>query len=112
MSASWRMWVLVAAVAVIAQAGPAAAAGVPGDVLFSRKESAGDFPVAYFPHWVHRMKFRCYVCHESIFKMKRGENDLSMATMSAGKSCGTCHNGKIAWAIDGDSCARCHVARE
>ncbi len=72
-------------------------------------ESAGLAPVIY-PHWVHRSFFRCKVCHEGIFKMKRGANNISQEQISQGRQCGTCHNGKISFnATDEANCTRCHL---
>jgi len=81
-----------------------------GDIAFKRQTQApGDeYPPATFPHWVHRIQFRCYVCHEDIFQMKAGENPITMEAISAGKYCGTCHNGKIAFGVVFESCQRCH----
>ena len=84
-------------------------AEVLGDIVFSREGGSGGFPTAYFPHWVHRIQFKCYVCHDAIFTMKRGANEITMAAMAEGKACGTCHNGGIAWRIGADTCNRCHV---
>ncbi|MEE9615144.1 MAG: c(7)-type cytochrome triheme domain-containing protein [Thermodesulfobacteriota bacterium] len=73
-------------------------------------EAAGLSPVLY-PHWVHRMFFRCKVCHEKIFTMKRGSNDLSQEKIAAGEQCGTCHNGELSFsATDEANCKRCHLA--
>lgn len=59
-----------------------------------------------FPHWFHRIRYKCKVCHEDIFLMKKGENDITMASIVKGDFCGKCHNGKIAW--DPLYCDRCH----
>jgi c(7)-type cytochrome triheme protein len=80
-----------------------------GDIAFSRKSDApGDYPPATFPHWVHRMQFRCHVCHEDIFQMQAGTNQISMEAIQQGKFCGACHNGKVAFAVMFDACQRCH----
>jgi c(7)-type cytochrome triheme protein len=81
-----------------------------GDITFTRAADAAgsEYPPATFPHWVHRMQFRCYVCHEDIFTMKAGSNPITMEAISAGKYCGTCHNGKIAFSVVFESCQRCH----
>jgi c(7)-type cytochrome triheme protein len=82
----------------------------PGDTLFERK-SAGtdDIPAAIFPHWVHRMKFKCKACHDELFKMKLGANPVTMEDMAAGKWCGACHNGNEAFESNFSTCARCHL---
>lgn len=80
-----------------------------GDIHFSRNEpGTGDFPPATYPHWIHRMQFRCYVCHESIFKMKKGANHITMEAIDQGKYCGTCHNGKLAFGTSFGQCFHCH----
>ena len=80
-----------------------------GDVKFERKEAQGteDVPVATFPHWVHRMQYKCSACHEETFKMKAGANPITMDMIQAGQSCGLCHNGKAAFESNFDTCQRC-----
>ncbi|MEK6539254.1 MAG: c(7)-type cytochrome triheme domain-containing protein [Deltaproteobacteria bacterium] len=86
---------------------------VPGNfVMASRREemaAKGLSPVIY-PHWIHRSFFRCKVCHEKIFIMKRGANDISYGKIQEGKLCGTCHNGTISFsAVAEENCGRCHI---
>ncbi len=71
-------------------------------------EAEGLSPVL-FPHWVHRIWFKCKVCHDEIFIMKRWTNDISQQKILQGKQCGVCHNGKMAFGADRD-CERCHIA--
>ena len=82
-----------------------------GDILFSRKGGVGTegSPPAVFPHFVHRIQFRCYVCHDDIFVMKAGANAIDMDAIQSGKFCGTCHNGKTAFQVGFDTCQRCHL---
>ena len=81
-----------------------------GDITFTRKtqEGTADFPPAVFPHWMHRMEWRCYVCHEDIFKMRAGANPVTMKAIEGGKYCGACHDGKTAFPPNFESCWRCH----
>lgn len=80
-----------------------------GDVPFKRKvEGMDDIPPAAFPHWVHRMQFKCGACHDELFKMKAGANEVTMDAIGAGQSCGVCHDGKKAFASSVDTCLRCH----
>lgn len=102
-----RFLVSMTVVAALASVSPALAGGAPGDIRFKRDGDTAGFPPAYFPHWVHRIQFRCYVCHDEIFAMKGRKEPITMEPMSQGKWCGACHNGKIAWAVD--ECQRCHV---
>lgn len=78
-------------------------------VLNKRSEKEGMRPVI-FPHWFHRIRFRCKVCHDELgFKMRAGANDVQMADIANGKFCGMCHNGGIAWGAD--RCDLCHSGR-
>jgi c(7)-type cytochrome triheme protein len=80
-----------------------------GDITFTRKAAGpSDYPPAVFPHWMHRMEWRCYVCHQDIFKMKAGANPITMQAIRDGKFCGACHNGKTAFAPTFEDCWRCH----
>lgn len=74
-------------------------------VINKQAEKQGMQPVM-FPHWFHRIRFKCKVCHEDIFLMKRGANDINMSSITKGNHCGKCHNGRIAWAPI--YCGRCH----
>ena len=89
---------------------PPDALGEYGDIILNSKAGAmrnaqvGD---VVFPHWFHRIRYRCDVCHEEIFVLKAGENDINMARISErGEQCGVCHNGIIAW--EPLECDRCH----
>lgn len=85
-----------------------AALAVEGDVVFEREGQASGFPPTVFPHWTHRIRFKCYACHPTIFEMKAGANEVSMDAIQAGEYCGVCHNGTTAWAVDVQTCNRCH----
>ncbi|MBI1912838.1 MAG: hypothetical protein HYS21_12675 [Deltaproteobacteria bacterium] len=80
-----------------------------GDIVLNSKsesmEKAGVNPVV-FPHWFHRIRFKCKVCHEDIFIIKKGANDINMAAIMNGEFCGKCHNGLTAW--EPLYCDRCH----
>jgi c(7)-type cytochrome triheme protein len=84
--------------------------GEYGDVILNqRAEAAGERPVI-FPHWFHRIRFRCKVCHQELgFEMRAGANDITMDDISAGKFCGVCHNGEIAWSAE--FCDLCHTGK-
>ena len=101
--ASLRLWVIVLSMALVVPM----ARGEYGDVVLNRySDKAGMRPVV-FPHWFHRLRFTCNVCHnEAGFKMRAGSNDISMADIIDGKFCGMCHNGQIAWSPE--YCYRCH----
>ena len=78
-----------------------------GDVLINNySEAAGMRPVV-FPHWFHRIRFRCKVCHADLgFKMEAGGNQINMLKIIDGEYCGACHNGEVAWAVE--TCDLCH----
>ncbi len=84
---------------------------VEGDIVFNRKDGEGGTPPAVFPHWVHRIRYKCYACHPAPFEMKAGANAISMDAIQQGKFCGACHNGKIAWDVGFDTCNRCHATK-
>jgi c(7)-type cytochrome triheme protein len=92
-------------------AGGDAVYGAPGDMVFEREgevEGSGAFPPALFPHWVHRMRYRCYVCHPAPFAMQQGANAINMESIKQGQYCGACHNGQTAFSVEFKNCARCH----
>jgi len=78
-----------------------------GDVVLNtRAEEAGMRPVI-FPHWFHRIRFKCKVCHTELgFEMRAGANEILMADIIDGKMCGRCHNNNIAWGPQ--NCHLCH----
>lgn len=107
--AAFWIGLLLTAVALV----PFDVAAEYGDIVFVRKVKEGnEYPPATFPHYVHRMQFKCYVCHDAIFEMKAGANDVHMADISKGKFCGTCHNETIAFGPTFESCQRCHKSND
>lgn len=78
-----------------------------GDIVLNNKAEAGGMNPVVFPHWWHRVRFKCKVCHEQIFIMKKGANDITMDKIFAGEYCGKCHNGTIAWEPSA-ACMTCH----
>ena len=79
-----------------------------GDVVINNySDDAGMRPVV-FPHWFHRIRFRCKVCHADLgFKFEAGGNDINMLKIIDGEYCGACHNGEVAWSVE--SCDVCHT---
>lgn len=82
-----------------------------GDVVLNRyAEKEGMRPVV-FPHWFHRERFRCKVCHHELgFKMRAGSNDVKMNDILDGKFCGMCHNNDVAWGPE--NCDLCHSGKQ
>lgn len=70
-----------------------------GKVIFSHKEHLKQSGMAN----------NCNACHDSIFAIKKKVR-YTMADMEKGKSCGACHNGKKAFALE--ECIRCHHVKE
>ncbi len=69
-----------------------------------------DLPPARFPHWVHRIRYQCRVCHVQIFEPRAGANRMTMKDISEGRACGRCHDGTTAFRAGFGNCQRCHVA--
>ncbi|MFZ5863491.1 MAG: c(7)-type cytochrome triheme domain-containing protein [Nitrospirota bacterium] len=80
-----------------------------GDIVMNREAEKAEMPPVIFPHWFHRIRFKCKVCHEDIFLMKAGANEVTMIKIIKGEYCGKCHNGRIAWAPL--YCDRCHSGK-
>jgi c(7)-type cytochrome triheme protein len=81
-----------------------------GDVVINkRSEREGVRPVV-FPHWFHRIRYQCKVCHHELgFKMRAGANEVLMTDIIDGKFCGMCHNNEIAWGPE--RCDLCHSGK-
>jgi c(7)-type cytochrome triheme protein len=81
--------------------------GEYGDVVLNKRSEAEGVRPVIFPHWFHRLRFRCKVCHSELgFEMRAGANDVTMAQIVEGRFCGMCHNGRIAWSTE--NCVLCH----
>ena len=81
-----------------------------GDVVLNRRADAHGVRPVVFPHWFHRIRFRCKVCHADLgFKFKAGGNEINMVKVIDGQFCGACHNGEVAWSIE--NCNMCHSAK-
>ena len=81
-----------------------------GDIVINNYADAAGVRPVIFPHWFHRIRFACKVCHADLeFKLEAGGNKINMAMITAGKFCGACHDGKIAWGVE--NCNTCHSAK-
>lgn len=70
----------------------------------------GTMDPVYFPHWIHRARYDCRVCHlELKFSIYKGETRITRKRNLSGKYCGACHNGKTAFTVKKNAlCSRCH----
>jgi len=77
------------------------------DIVINNYADAAGMRPAVFPHWFHRIRFRCKVCHADLgFKFKAGGNQITMAKIIEGQFCGACHNGEVSWSVE--NCDMCH----
>jgi len=90
--------------ALLLTATQAAAVVGGGDVAFPAK----DAEKAVFSHEGHvvRAKLGCKECHPRLYLDVAKSKRASMKQMEKGQSCGACHEGKRAFALD--DCAKCH----
>lgn len=80
------------------------------DVILNHRAEKNDMRPVIFPHWFHRIRFRCKVCHNELgFEMRAGANDITMDEITEGQFCGMCHNGDIAWSVE--NCDLCHSGK-
>lgn len=80
------------------------------DVILNRYSDAEGMRPVIYPHWFHRIRFRCKVCHHELgFVMRAGANDVTMADIIDGRFCGMCHNGDVAWSVE--NCDLCHSGK-
>lgn len=81
-----------------------------GDIVINNYSDGAGMRPAIFPHWFHRIRFRCKVCHADLgFKFQAGGNDINMVKIIDGQFCGACHNGDIAWSVE--NCNLCHTGK-
>jgi c(7)-type cytochrome triheme protein len=80
------------------------------DVVINNYSDKAGMRPAVFPHWYHRIRFACKVCHADLgFKFKAGGNEINMAKIIDGQFCGACHNGEISWSVE--NCNMCHSGK-
>lgn len=81
-----------------------------GDIVINNYSDGAGMRPAIFPHWFHRVRFRCKVCHADLgFKFQAGGNEINMVKIIDGQFCGACHNGEIAWSVE--NCNMCHSGK-
>lgn len=80
-----------------------------GDIVINNFSDAAGMRPPIFPHWFHRIRFKCKICHADLgFRFKAGGDKINMAKIINGEFCGACHNGEIAWSVE--NCQMCHSA--
>ncbi len=106
LTAGFVLSAIVAIAALLAVDIPQAQAEY-GDVVINNYSDKAGMRPAVFPHWFHRIRFTCKVCHADLgFKFKAGGNEITMGKIIDGQFCGACHNGEIAWSVE--NCNMCH----
>lgn len=82
-----------------------------GDVVINEFSEEAEMRPVVFPHWFHRIRYRCKVCHADLgFKFQAGGNEINMLKIIDGEYCGACHNGEIAWSPE--NCDLCHSGEQ
>ncbi|MDP2278638.1 MAG: cytochrome c3 family protein [Nitrospirota bacterium] len=80
-----------------------------GNILINRTSEKNNMKPATFSHWSHRMHYTCRVCHLELgFEMKLNTTEITEEANKAGKFCGACHDGKIAFGHGKENCDKCH----
>ncbi len=107
----WKIGMAWVAGAVLALAAQAAAQQLrlPPDLVYAN--SGGSPGKVVFSHQFHvGVSDKCTSCHVKLFRMLSPTRQVTHADMEAGRSCGACHNGQMAFGpTDPAGCARCHV---
>lgn len=100
----WRMVLFIMSL-VILVAAPVLAAVGGGDIIL---KGDGGGPVV-FSHDRHVADagLKCQECHTKLYLDSKQHKPATMAEMEKGKSCGACHDGKVAFSVKGD-CNKCH----
>jgi c(7)-type cytochrome triheme protein len=92
---------LLAAVPVVALA-----AAFPASLRIPPRAARPMPAPALFSHRTHAT-FGCQACHPTTFPQAAA--GFSHREMSEGRFCGGCHDGRLAFAVAGAACTRCHV---
>lgn len=103
---SFLLWTFIGSCLIVS---PGVVLAEYGDIIMNgtaAEMKKSNIEEVVFPHWFHRIRFKCKACHEHIYLMKAGANETNMNKILAGESCGTCHNDEVAWGAD--YCDRCH----
>jgi c(7)-type cytochrome triheme protein len=81
---------------------------LPPDLVYRADQGPGK---VVFSHQLHlAVSEKCTACHVRLFRMLQPARQVRHADMEAGKSCGACHNGQMAFGpTDPAGCPRCHL---
>ena len=71
------------------------------------REVKGSMADVVFPHDKHTAVLACSNCHPAVFKPEKGANQMSMANIMLGQTCGVCH-GAVAFPVTQTTCTLCH----
>jgi c(7)-type cytochrome triheme protein len=83
-------------------------AAFPATLRLPRRDPrrAPAVPAALFSHRGHAA-FGCQACHPAVFP--QAPVAFTHDEMKAGRFCGACHDGAVAFAIAGAACGGCHA---
>ena len=76
------------------------------EIVFKVKQTGP----THFSHTRHIKAHPCGDCHTRLYPVKHQARPVAMAQMEKGKSCGACHDGKVAFPLK--NCTSCHPAKE
>ncbi len=110
MKRGWSILAVCMGAAALAMLGPEAAGQqlrVPRDVTYETGGGPGPVVFSHESHVGYTEK--CTACHIALFRMLQPTRRVTHADMEAGRACGACHNGQMAFpSTDPAGCARCH----
>jgi len=87
-----------------------------GSVVINNFSEQKNMAPVVFPHWVHRARYSCRLCHVDIgFAMSAEGTQITETDNINGLYCGACHNGMEAFSAETKhldkvekNCDRCH----
>ena len=103
-------WLVAAGLGASVLLAPVAVSIANPAVIEMKHAEDGADEVGVIFHWKHQEVFQCYACHPSLFT-KIGKAAVTHDEMKAGRYCGACHNGEMAFDVGDEnvSCEVCHV---
>jgi len=105
----WTRRAVIAVVAATVVVGAAVASGAGTPAVIKMKQPRGaEMPPVIFKHWKHQRSYKCYACHPRVFsEWEKAVFDHD--AMDAGKYCGACHDGEVAFVPFDADCEVCHA---